>query len=207
MKNENKKKINISRVLWMLLGNIGISLGVAIFYFSKLGNDPYSGMNMILSEHLNMSYGNFLLIVNTGLFILEFLLGRQYVNLGTLVNWIGIGYVVDFFRYLFDHYVPEPENLLISFLIMLSGVLVMSFSISIYQTADLGLAPFDSLAFLIRNYTPIPYFWARIMVDALCAFVCLFAGGFVGLGTFVCAFGLGPFIALFNRHFSNKYVK
>jgi uncharacterized membrane protein YczE len=55
----------------MLIGNIGIGLGVTIFYFSGLGNDPFSGMNMILSERIGLSYGNFLLIVNTCLFVLE----------------------------------------------------------------------------------------------------------------------------------------
>ena len=207
MRDRIKKTFTLKRIIWMLVGNIGIGLGVTIFYFSGLGNDPFSGMNMILSERIGLSYGNFLLIVNTCLFLLELLFGKQYIQIGTLVNWIGIGYVVDVFRYLFTNYIPEPKNLFLSVLIMLSGVLVMSFSISVYQTADMGLAPFDSLAFLIRNHTPIPYFWARISVDALCAFICFFAGGFVGLGTFVCAFGLGPFIAFFNRHFSNKVLK
>lgn len=207
MRDRIKKTFTLKRIIWMLVGNIGIGLGVTIFYFSGLGNDPFSGMNMILSERIGLSYGNFLLIVNTCLFLLELLFGKQYIQIGTLVNWIGIGYVVDAFRYLFTNYIPEPKNLFLSVLIMLSGVLVMSFSISVYQTADMGLAPFDSLAFLIRNHTPIPYFWARISVDALCAFICLFAGGFVGLGTFVCAFGLGPFIAFFNKHFSSKVLK
>jgi uncharacterized membrane protein YczE len=37
--------------------------------------------------------------------------------------------------------------------------------------------------------------------------VCWFAGGIVGIGTAVCAFGLGPFISFFDTHFSKKLVE
>ena len=46
---------------------------------------------------------------------------------------------------------------------------------------------------------PIPYFWCRIMTDSLCAIIAWLLGGIIGLGTLVCALGLGPFIAFFSK--------
>ena len=32
-------------------------------------------------------------------------------------------------------------------------------------------------------------------------------GGLIGLGTLICAFGLGPFVQFFTRHFSEKVLR
>ena len=77
----------------------------------------------------------------------------------------------------------------------------------IYQTADLGIAPYDYLSLGLRDYTPCPYFGCRIFTDALSALLCWLLGGLVGLGTLICAFCLGPFIQFFDRTFSQKVLQ
>ena len=44
------RKINWKYVVVMLLGNIILGLGIAIFKLSGLGNDPFSGMVMALDR-------------------------------------------------------------------------------------------------------------------------------------------------------------
>jgi len=44
------KNINWKYVIVMCIGNIILGLGIAIFKFSGLGNDPFSGMVMALSD-------------------------------------------------------------------------------------------------------------------------------------------------------------
>ena len=44
------RKINWKYVVVMLIGNIILGLGIAIFKLSGLGNDPFSGMVMALAE-------------------------------------------------------------------------------------------------------------------------------------------------------------
>ena len=79
-------------------------------------------------------------------------------------------------------------------------MIVCCFGLSMYQTADLGVSPYDSMALILDRRLPrVPYFWCRIFTDGLCALVCYLAGGIVGLGTLVTAFGFGPVIAFFNR--------
>ena len=42
--------------------------------------------------------------------------------------------------------------------------------------------------------------------DVLCALICYLAGGVIGIGTLVTAFGLGPVILFFNRVFTGKLL-
>ena len=77
---------------------------------------------------------------------------------------------------------------------------------SLYQTADLGIAPYDYLSLGLRDYTPVPYFGCRVFTDALCALLCWLLGGLVGIGTLICAFCLGPFIQFFNGLVSERVL-
>ena len=88
-----------------------------------------------------------------------------------------------------------------------AAVLVTALGASLYQTADLGIAPYDYLYLGLRDYTPCPYFGCRIFTDALSALLCWLLGGLVGLGTLICAFCLGPFIQFFDRTFSQKVLQ
>ena len=57
------------------------------------------------------------------------------------------------------------------------------------------------------NISTVPYFGCRVFTDALCAVLAFLLGGLIGLGTLICAFGLGPFVQFFTRHFSEKVLR
>ena len=77
-----------------------------------------------------------------------------------------------------------------------------------YQLSRQGVAPYDSVALImVEKWPKISYFWHRISNDALCALICWLAGGIVGLGTLVSAFGLGPVVRFFDTHFTSKLLE
>ena len=94
-------KINWKYVIVMLIGNVILGLGIAIFKLSGLGNDPFSGMVMALSDRIGIDYPIFLIIVNMIIFVVEIIFGRKMIGLGTFVNALLLGYVVSFFIILF----------------------------------------------------------------------------------------------------------
>ena len=63
------RKINWKYVIVMLIGNVILGLGIAIFKLSGLGNDPFSGMVMALSDRIGIDYPIFLIIVNMIIFV------------------------------------------------------------------------------------------------------------------------------------------
>ena len=202
------KNINWKYVIVMCIGNIILGLGIAIFKFSGLGNDPFSGMVMALSDRAGIEYAVFLIMINTIVFIVEFILGRKLIGLGTFVNSLLLGYVVTFFYNLIVSAAGEPGQLLQRILIVCIGVIVTSFGVSMYQLPKQGVAPYDSMSLIMtERLKKIPYFWNRVVTDAFCALMCWLAGGIVGLGTLVSAFGLGPFVQFFDTHFTSKLLE
>ena len=202
------KKIGVGPIVMMILGNVVIGLGVSVFKLSGLGNDPFSGMVMAMGTLLHMPYANFQVMLNIVLLMIEIFAGRKYIGAGTIVNAICLGYFSTFFNFVLEHTMNAPQNMWQRVIIVCLGVIICSLGLSLYQSADVGVAPYDSLPLIMADRWPkIPYFCYRISFDALFALICYLIGGIVGLGTLVCAFGLGYFINLFNVHLSSKLMR
>lgn len=192
----------------MVAGNIVLSIGVSIFKLSMLGNDPFSGMVMALSDRAGLSYADFLVMLNLVLLIVEFLGGRKLIGAGTLFNALLNGYIMTFFYDIEVDLLGMPEFLWQKILAACLGMIVCSLGVSLYQTPEAGVAPYDSLSLMMaERWKKIPYFWHRMCTDAVCALVCWRLGGIIGLGTLLCAFGLGPFIHFFNVHVSERLLR
>ena len=91
------RKINWKYVVVMLIGNVILGLGIAIFKLSGLGNDPFSGMVMALAECVGIEYARFLILLNLGFFVIEIIWGRKLIGLGTIINALFLGYFVTLF--------------------------------------------------------------------------------------------------------------
>ena len=94
---EYLRNINWKHVLIMCIGNVFAGMGIGIFKLAGLGTDPFSGMNMAVADMLGMAYGNFQLIVNIVLLIIEIAFGRKFLGIGTVVNAVCLAYITTFF--------------------------------------------------------------------------------------------------------------
>ena len=204
MSGMSLQKPSARRIVGMVAGVVIIGLGIALFKQSHLGNDSISALNMRLAELLGISLGVQNIATNLLLFALELWVGRQYIGLGTFVNGLCMGFIVTFFYDPIAAFFGPAGSLPVQLLWMALAVPVTALGVSLYQTADLGIAPYDALALEIRDHTPVPYFGCRVFTDAFCALLCWLLGGLVGLGTLFCAFCLGPFIQFFNGLISEK---
>ena len=206
---KNPQMPSARRILGMVVGVIIIAFGIALFKQAHLGNDSISALNMRIAELLGISLGVENICINMIFFIAEIWFGRKYIGLGTFVNGLGIGFIITaFYDPIAAFFGPaEAAGLPVQLLWMAVAVPVTALGVSLYQTADLGIAPYDYLSLGLRDHTPFPYFGCRVFTDALCALLCWLLGGLVGIGTLVCAFCLGPFIQFFDGHFSQKVLK
>ena len=152
------RKPTARRVVGMVAGIVIIALGIALFKQSHLGNDSISALNMRLAELLGISLGTQNLCTNILFFLLEFWFGRKYIGLGTFVNGICIGYIVTAFYDPIHAHFGDAPSLAVQLAWVIAAVLVTALGASLYQTADLGIAPYDYLSLGLRDYTPCPYF-------------------------------------------------
>ena len=210
MSTSTTQKPTTRRIVGMVVGIVIIGLGIALFKQSHLGNDSISALNMRLAELLGISLGVQNVATNILFFALEFWFGRKYIGLGTFVNGICIGYIVTAFYDPIHAHFGDAPSLAVQLAWVIAAVLavlVTALGASLYQTADLGIAPYDYLSLGLRDYTHFQYFGCRVFTDAFCALLCWLLGGLVGLGTLICAFCLGPFIQFFNGLVSERVLQ
>lgn len=196
------RDISPKRYASMMVGNILMPLGIAIFEWSGAGNASYPALNLTLTYHVPLTYGTVVLILNTLFFLLQIRFGKHYIQVGTLVNWVIFGYIADFWRFLFSH-VTYPGGWGPFVLCVLVGMLLFTFGIALYQCADVGIGPFDALSLMLRDYTHLPFTVCRLSMDLLMLLLCLLFGGWglhqIGVVTVLSAFGIAPMVSFFNK--------
>lgn len=201
------QKISLRRILGMIAGVVVIGVGIAVFKFSHLGNDSISALNLRIAELSGLPFSIENVLMNLCLFVPQLIWGRRYIGLGTIINSFCIGFIVTFTSDVMTAAFGTADTLPVQLFWVAVGVLVVAFGCSLYQTADLGVAPYDALSLMMANRLPVPYFGCRVFTDALCAVIAFVLGGLIGLGTLICAFGLGPFVQFFTKHFSEKVLQ
>ena len=171
------------------------------------GNDPSTALCIALADQIHVDFSLVLIVVNCLYFLVELLFGREMIGIGTFVNWFFVGPIASWFTNLFTQWIGVPSNFLEKLAIMAVGVVILSFSCALYQTADVGISPYDSLSLILAKRGKPKYFWCRIFTDSVCVVLAFLLGGLIGLGTLVCALGLGPFISFFTKHAAEAMVR
>ncbi|MCH5290265.1 MAG: hypothetical protein J1D88_00705 [Treponema sp.] len=204
---------------WLMLFGI-FFMGFFLSFLRKVswGLDPYTFQNENIRQRLGWTLGNWQLLLNAILFVVVVVFDRRLIGLGTIFNWVLIGYTADFFTWLWTKLIPQdvftaPSFLWLKVLIFVFAILLFITSASVYMNADSGLSPYDAVAYIIsQKLNRIPFFICRICYDLFAIAVGIvstigtsisFKTSFVG--SFVMALLLGPAIQLVGR-FINKYI-
>ncbi len=211
-----KMKYSSARFIMMLAGIFMIGMCVASYRISGFGVDAFSCMNLGVSGFLGMTFGTWQLIVNAVLLVIVWFTVRSCIRLGTLVNMVFVGYTADFLCWLVLDQMGLTVTMPLRIIFLIIGTLFASMGCACYMAAEMGIAPYDSVAFIITKYAgeKISFRAARVMSDlaAVSAGVvfCLMAGNriweIVGLGTIINACVNGPLIQFFRGRFE-RFVK
>lgn len=204
------KDISLKKIIGVLLGNIILGIGVALLRISGMGNDPYSACNMAISDAFGFWLGTYQLIVNLVIFIIQFIWGRKYIGFGTVINLFLLGYIVQFSVKGWEMLIGNGDNFsfIQQLIVMVIALVILSFGLSMYQVADMGVSPYDYLALGMADRFKPPYFVDRIITDAACVLIIIIAvlagllnwsGSHLGIGTIICAFCLGPLVGAFSK--------
>lgn len=197
---------NGKRFLYMVIGLITLSFGIAMFRLARLGNDPFTGMCFAISDKYGVSLGMVELAVNAFFFVIMLFTMRKYVGIGTAFNAFLIGYIVEFFANTLES-IWQPEALAAKLLVCVLALVITGLGCSLYMTANMGISPYDATAKGLSLCTPVRFFFCRMFTDALCVVVCWWQGGILGIGIILSAFCLGPFISLFDKYVSDPLYR
>lgn len=190
----------------MLAGIEIMGVGVALFKLSLMGNDPHTALMIAMGDQLGIDFSLVLFAVNCLWFLVEWRFDKELVGIGTFLNWLFVGPLASLCERAVLSLWGAPAGTEARLWLMLSGVVTLSLACALYQTADLGVAPYDALSIILSRKSGQSYFRCRILTDSLCALAAFLLGGLLGAGTLVCALGLGPFIAFFSSKVARRLV-
>lgn len=185
------------RLLRCIFGLALFGLGITLFIRADLGLAPWDVFHKGLSEKIGVSIGSVIIGVGALLLLLWIPL-RQRPGIGTILNALEIGLVVD----LTKGFIGSPDHPVARVSLMFAGLGVIGLGSALYIGAGLGPGPRDGLmmGLAARGHS---IRLARTGVEATVLVAGLLLGGSVGIGTLVFTFGIGPVVQrllpLFDR--------
>ena len=200
--------------IWM--SGLGVMIGavsVGFFKLAAFGVDPFQSFMSGMDQLIPIDFGTLYVIVNACMLLFALVFDRHYIGIATFINLFLLGYVVQFSYDTLQVIFPDP-SVLVRTLCFIFGFVALCFGSSIYMTADLGVSTYDAIALIMANTWKVGKFkYVRIFTDVVCVILgvvmFLLGGGamaliptFVGIGTILTAFFMGPLIDFFNRKFS-----
>jgi uncharacterized membrane protein YczE len=178
----------VERIVRCVGGLALFGVGIALLLAADLGAAPWDVFHTGVSDLTGIPVGTVIIITGLLLLLLWIPL-RESPGLGTLLNAIEIGVVVD----LVLPVIPEPDQLAWRIVMMLAGVGIIAVGSGLYIGAGLGPGPRDGLMTgLARRGVSIRVARTGIELTILAIGVAL--GGAIGIGTAVFALGIGPLV-------------
>ncbi|XIF19498.1 MAG: membrane protein [Acetilactobacillus jinshanensis] len=194
-----------------MLGVVLIGLGATFLKMGHVGLDPFTALNVGMSNHLGMELGTYQLSVNIIIFIFVLILDRKQIGIGTFFNMVLVGYEIQWFSTIYNAHVAERLHIPLIIVDALVGILLFTLGTSFYMSVDLGVAPYDAIApIIVERSKHAKYQWVRSSQDILFMIAGVIAGGIaggdVGIMTIVVAFFAGPLINFWNLNVSRDLI-
>ncbi len=202
--------MKLKRVIMSLAGVVICAVSVAIFKIAAFGVDPFQSLMSGLDRLIPIPFGTLYVIVNMVLLIFSLVTDRHNIGLATFINMFLLGYITEYSYAFLCSVIPSP-SLAVRLVCLVVGVVIICFAASLYMTADLGVSTYDAVAIVLSDKWKVAKFkFCRIATDLVCVIsgitLYLIAGGaiseiptFVGIGTIITAFFMGPLIELFSN--------
>jgi uncharacterized membrane protein YczE len=200
------------------LGVMISAVCVGAFKLAAMGVDPFQSFMSGMEAFVPIPFGTLYVIVNAVMLLFALAFDRHYIGVATFINLFLLGYVVEFSYATLQSIFPDPGMITraISFIF---GFVFLCLGSSLYITADMGVSTYDAVALIMSGTWKMGKFkYIRIVTDFICIALgiglYLLSGGavsgitaFVGLGTILTAFFMGPLIDLFNRLVAQPLLK
>lgn len=196
-----------------IVGVIITAVSIGAFKLAAFGVDPFQSFMSGIDELIPIDFGTLYVIVNAVLLLFALVFDRHYIGIATFINLFLLGYIVEFSLVILQDMFPSA-SLIVRIIFFVLAFIILCLGSSLYMTADLGVSTYDAIALVCSNKWKLGKFkYVRICTDIVCIILgitmFLLSGGapsqittFVGIGTIVTAFCMGPLIDLFNRKIS-----
>lgn len=188
-------KQDMKRMPRLLIGYIFLGLGVALTKKAGLGLDPWGVFHDGLDQVIPfLTFGQIIVVLGLVIMGISMVTLKTKIGIGTILNALLVGFIIDFFGYVFS---MEITSIYINIFIFMSGLLTMTFGRALYISADLGPGPRDGLFVGLTRVTGIHVKYGKPLIEAIVLLTGFIMGGTIGYGTFVLIVSTGFFVHMF----------
>ncbi|OIU73277.1 YczE/YyaS/YitT family protein [Rossellomorea aquimaris] len=174
-------------IIGLLIFSYGISMSIKVQY---LGIHPWDVLNIALFEKIGLTIGSWNIIIGAAMILGTLLLKGKYVRLGTIINGVMVGVLVDFFLHF--NLLPPQTNAAVDVFLLISAIVLMGIGGGLYSAAQLGTGPRDGFMLTISDRTGFSISTVRILCECSVLIIGLLLGGPVFIFTFIYTFIQSP---------------
>lgn len=202
--------------IWMSALGVAIcGVSVGMFRTAALGVDPFQSLMSGLDSLIPIGFGTLYVIANLALLAFSLIFDRRKIGLATVINLTMLGYIAEYSQKLLAALLPEL-SLPFRLLLLAAAVVVMCFASALYFNADLGVSTYDAVSLVIsQRQSRISFKICRVLSDLICVLLGVLlcrlsgmdwegVGAFVGIGTVITAFFMGPLISFFSERLPSE---
>ena len=193
----------IGRIVGVMVGVFFMGFSISWLVPCGFGTDGFTAMNLAISDRIGLSFGTWQALLNILLFLIVLATGRRYIGIGTFANMLLIGYICDFFTWVWGLILPEGFFVPLSTRVVVAVPALVLFVVSaaIYMDMDLGASPCDALPFILHKaiQEKVPFSVLRVVYDLVIILLGYAFGAPFAAVTLAMAFLLGPAVSLVGK--------
>ena len=178
------------QVFQVIFGTSLIGVGISLNYLANLGLGPWGVFHDGLSKTIGLTYGRTIIVTGVAVMLLWIPL-KQKPGVGTLIDIFLVGLVADTIILYFEF----SENIFLSLILILLGIISIGTGTAIYVGADLGVGPRDGIMVGLETLG-IKIGTARNLIELIAFLTGWLLGGLVGYVTILFVIGIGPVVQL-----------
>lgn len=186
------------RLTIMAIGVLIQGFGLSVLRSIDLGLDPCSCLTQGVSQLTRLSFGTCQVLCHIVTFLVVIRFDLSRIGYGTVGNMVFLGYISDFFTWLYRVMLPEgffsPD--IVRYVLLLPALAVFLLGAAAYMCSGLGSSPFDAVPFIISERVKnLSFRWVRMLWDISFMVLGLLLGVMPGPVTLAVAFLCGPIVA------------
>ena len=181
----------------LIFGLVIFAIGTYITVQANIGLSPWVAFSVGFAKLTGINYGVIHVIISIVILILDILL-KEKIGWGTVGDALLIGSVISFLDKL--DLMPLMHDFWPGVGAVMIGLLLSAIGSYYYMDAGFGCGPRDALfVALCRILKKLPVGAVRVLLEGSAFLVGWMMGAKAGLGSLLCAFGIGVFIELVFR--------
>lgn len=181
----------VMKIARLFAGLFLYALGIVMTINANLGLSPWDVFHQGLSKVTGITMGQASIGMGLLIVILNFVFGEK-LGWGTIANMLFIGIFMDFL--MLNHLVPVSGGIFTGIILMVIGMFVIGLASFLYIGSGLGSGPRDGLMVALTKKTGKSVRFIRSIMEITVLIAGYFLGGYVGIGTLIMAFLVGPLV-------------